>query len=49
MTEIEELIKQANAKLKQWRPPENNPKLTERTWQELLDDTPYPKLHYGKL
>lgn len=45
MTEIEQLIKQAV----KWRKPAAKPELTKRTWQEVLDNQPYPRLNVKNL
>ncbi|MBA7580030.1 hypothetical protein ES708_21916 [subsurface metagenome] len=38
MTEIEELIKQAEAQKKKWRLPKREERTTDnRTWQEIMD------------
>jgi len=47
MTEIENLIKQAKAIKKQRSKPK--PKLTNRSWQEILDGQPYPHLNAKNL
>jgi len=46
MTEIEELIKQAERKLKRWRKlvPGEGRSPSHRSWQEILEDKPYPQL-----
>jgi len=49
MTEIEQLIEQAEAIKENWHEPETKPVLTNRSWQEILDDTPCPALRIGKL
>ena len=48
-TEIEELILEAEAVLKKWRLPRQEEKVTNLTWQELLDGKDYPRLRFGKL
>ena len=45
MTEIEELIKQAEAQKKKWRKPRQEEKITNRSWQEILDGKPYPHIN----
>ena len=50
MTEIEELIKQAEEVKKRWKKPQIEPEgVSALSWQELLDGKPYPHLRYGKL
>lgn len=49
MTEVEDLIKQAEEVKANWQKPQSKSKPTDRTWQEILDDVPYPQLRYGKL
>ena len=49
VTEVEDLIRQAQAVLKDWNKSQLQGTLSERTWQELLDDKPYPHLRIGKL
>ena len=48
-TEIEELIEQAEAIKKKWRKPEVPGRPSDRTWQEVLDNKPYPHLRVGNL
>ncbi len=49
MTEIDELIKQAEAILKRKPKVVMNQSSNYNTWQELLDGKPYPHIRYGKL
>ena len=44
MTEIEELIEAARAELKKWRLPKQEEKLTNRSWQEIMDERSYPNI-----
>lgn len=48
-TEVDELLEAALAQQKKWRKPSNEPKLTHRQWQEILDDAPSPHLRVGNL
>ena len=51
MTEIEELIRQAKEtkeRLKQVKTPGNR-EPSNRTWQEILDNKPYPSIRYYSL
>lgn len=45
---IEELIRQAKETKARWRSPITVLKLTDRTWQEMLDNKDYPKFQLGK-
>ncbi|KKL62074.1 hypothetical protein LCGC14_2188840 [marine sediment metagenome] len=49
MTEIEELIKQAEAQKKKWRKPKQEERLTKRSWQEILDGKSSPHLRLQNL
>ena len=50
MTEVKELIKQAEGVLKKWHKPKGIPPPSSgQTWQELLDHKPYPHLRVSKL
>ncbi|MBA7573634.1 hypothetical protein ES708_15432 [subsurface metagenome] len=40
-TEIDELIEAAKAQQKKWRKPSNEPKLTNRSMQEILEGKGY--------
>ena len=40
--DLEELIRQAGEQMKKWKKPSNEPQLSNRTMQELLDGRPAP-------
>jgi len=46
MTEIEELIKQARAVLKRWRPPrpDEGERHPARSWREILENREGPRI-----
>lgn len=46
---VEELIRQAKEVRARWhRPIVDEPKLTHRNWQQVLDNKDYPKFQLGK-
>ena len=47
-TEIEELIEQTKVVLKKQCFPKLKPKLSKRTWQEILDGKPSPQIRWSK-
>lgn len=49
MTEIEELIRQAETMIEEWRRDRQEPLLTARRWQEMPDGVPYPLLSVKNL
>ena len=50
MTEVEELIEQAEEVKKRWKRARIEPQgVSGLSWQELLDGKPYPHLRFGKL
>ena len=48
-TEVEELIEAAETQKRKWRKPRQEQKVTNHTWQEILDGKDYPRLRFGKL
>lgn len=48
-TEIDELIEAAEAAKKNWRKPKVVERPSDRTWQEVLENKPYPHLRVDKL
>ncbi len=49
MTEIESLIKQAKESKEKWKKPVIKRGHSTRTWQEILDNKPYPHLRHDNL
>ena len=41
-TEIDELIEAAESQKKKWKKPNNEPRLSYREWQEILDNRKAP-------